>query len=73
MRAGRRRGRRAAAAVQAACWEGPTVEVAGRARAERTLNMDCMAMTLEMSKFGGWLNAVVDCRVERGSIGRGAA
>ena len=70
MRAGRRGGACGAAAAQAVRWEGPTVEVAGRARAERTWNMCCMKVTLEMSKYSGWLNAYAHCRVEKGSIGR---
>ena len=64
-------GRRVAAAAQAACREGPAAEAAGRARAERTLNMDCMFVTLEVSKLSGWLNADAYCRVKKGSIGRG--
>ena len=45
---------------------GPScAEFAGRARAERTLNMAAMVVTLEMSKLSGWLNAAALCRVER--------
>jgi hypothetical protein len=44
-------GRGEAAAAQAACWEAPTVEAAGRASAERTSNMDSMVVTLEVSQF----------------------
>ena len=51
--------------AQAARCEGPTAEVAGRARAERTLNMDCMSATLDVSRLSGWLNALASCRVER--------
>ena len=54
-----------AAAAQAACWEGPTVEVGGRARAERTRNMPPMSVTLEVSRLSGWLNADALCRVKR--------
>ena len=43
-----RAGRRGAGAAQAARWEGPTAETAGRARAERTWNMYCMPVTLEV-------------------------
>ena len=39
--------------------------LAGRARAERTKNMYCMLVTLDVSKLSGWLNAVASCRVER--------
>jgi len=52
--------------------EGPTQGLGGRARAERTLNMDCMFVTLEVSKLSGWLNADVDCRVERRACDAGA-
>ena len=52
--------------------EGPTQ---GWARAERTVNMDCMVVTLDVSKLSGWLNALAYCRVERRAcdVGRGAA
>ena len=36
-----------------------------RARAERTLNMPYMFVTLDVSKLSGWLNALVYCQVER--------
>ena len=52
-------------AAQAACWEGPTAGLAGRARAERTRNMVSMVLTLDVSKFSDWLNADALCRVER--------
>ena len=39
--------------------------VEGRARAERTLNMDIMFVTLDVSKFSGWLNATALCQAER--------
>jgi hypothetical protein len=35
-----------------------------RARAERTSNMRCMVLTLEVSKLSGWLKADACCRVE---------
>ena len=37
--------------------KAPTVEVEGRARAERTENMECMLVTLDVSKLSGWLKA----------------
>ena len=40
-----------------------TVEVEGRARAERTLNMYDMCKTLDVSRLSGWLNADANCRV----------
>ena len=51
--------------------EAPTVEAQGRARAERTLNMFTMSVTLDVSRLSGWLNADARCRVERESIGGG--
>ena len=53
------------AAAQAACNKDPTVGAAGRARAERTANMEFMLVTLDVSKLSGWLNATACCRVER--------
>ena len=44
----------------------PTVEGAGRARAERTINMDRMSVTLDVSRLSGWLNARASCRGKRG-------
>ena len=46
-----------------------------RARAERTINMCHMLVTLDVSKLSGWLNADACCRVERWACdaGRGAA
>ena len=42
--------------------EGPkTVEAEGKARAERTLNMDCMFVTLDVSRLSGWLNVDAFC------------
>ena len=38
---------------------------AGRARPERTANMACMVVTLDVSKLSGWLNTDALCRVER--------
>ena len=50
MRAGRREGVGLAVA-QAACRVDQTTEAAGRARAERTRNMNCMSVTLEVSQL----------------------
>ena len=36
----------------------------GQPRAERTLNIPLIVMTLDVSKVSGWLNAAADCRVE---------
>ena len=51
--------------MQAACRKAPTVEVEGRARAQRTLNMDCIVVTLDVSRLSDWLNEDVYCRVKR--------
>ena len=55
------------AAMLEACTGGSArlKAVGTRARAERTANMDCMVVTLDVSKLSGWLNADADCRVER--------
>ena len=39
---------------------------------ERTANMAFMAVTLEVSKFSGWLNADASCRVEKEGVRCGA-
>ena len=49
--------------------EAPTVEGAGRARAERTSNICAMLVTLDVSRLSGWLNADAHCRVKKGSKG----
>ena len=48
--------------------------IAGHGK-ERTLNMACMFVTLDVSKLSGWLNAFACCRVERRACdaGRGTA
>ena len=43
-----------------------------RARAERTLNMSRMSVTLEVSKLSGWLKADAPCRVEGRACDAGA-
>ena len=58
--------------MQAARRKAPTVGTEVRARAERTVNMYRMCVTLDVSKLSGWLNADAPCRVERGTIGGGA-
>eukprot|EP00964_Phaeocystis_antarctica_P027387 scaffold15452_cov29-Phaeocystis_antarctica.AAC.1 len=45
--------------------EVPTGDRWGGARAERTWNIRCMVVTLDVSKLSGWLNADADCRVAR--------
>ena len=53
----RRRNQHARGGPDLRLWEG-------RARAERTRNMPCMSVTLDVSKLSGWLNAAAFCRVE---------
>ena len=54
------------AATHAACTGRARLKAWGhRARAERTPNMVCMVVTLDVSKLSGWLNADAYCRVER--------
>ena len=54
------------AATHAACTGRARLKAVGvRARAERTANMACMVVTLDVSKLSGWLNAYAYCRVER--------
>ena len=52
---------------------GPTGEWVAWAGAERTENMYCMVVTLEVSKLSGWLNAYAFCRVQREGIDERAA
>ena len=54
----------APAGAQAACGKAPTVEAEGMARAERTENMELIAVTLDVSRLSGWLNADALCRAE---------
>ena len=46
--------------------------VGARVRAERTANMPCMFVTLDVPKLSGWLNAPAFCRVERRACGAGS-
>ena len=61
------------AATEAARWaracDRHVKAVGVRARAERTENMDAMSVTLDVSKFSGWLNADATCRGARGGRG----
>jgi hypothetical protein len=44
---------------------GPTQGLGAKGtRGERTKNMACMVVTLEVSKLSGWLKADASCRVE---------
>jgi len=43
-----------------------------RARAERTMNILLMSVTLDVSKLSGWLKACAFCRVERRGVRCGA-
>ena len=62
MRAGRawrlRRGRKQRAG------KVPTVGAEGRTRAERTENVELIAVTLDVSRLSGWLNSLALCRAE---------
>jgi hypothetical protein len=72
--AGREVGGREAVAAQAGMHGGrpePHV-VRVRARAERTLNMSFMSVTLEVSKLSGLLKAYAYCRVEKRGMRCGA-
>ena len=62
-RAKRREG--VGAAAQTTCREDLTGEWVAWARAERTVNIWYMLVTLDVSRLSGWLNAVADCRVKR--------
>ena len=54
------------AATQAAYTGRARLKALGpRARAERTWNIHCMSLTLDVSRLSGWLNADAPCRVER--------
>ena len=44
---------------------GPDWRLGAGEAAGRTMNMERMDMTLDVSKLSGWLNAVALCRVER--------
>ena len=55
------------AATQVACTGRARLKAVGvRARAERTLNMLFMVVTLDVSKLSGWLNALAYCRESQG-------
>ena len=43
------------------------LQVERRARTERTLNMFIMPVTLDVSRFSGWLKADASCRVKKGA------
>ena len=42
------------------------MQIGDRTGVERTLNICCMVVTLEVSKLSGWLNADALCRESRG-------
>ena len=65
MRVGRRDGVRPAAAAHAACRKAPTAGAEGRERAERTENMEPIAVTLDVLMLSGWLNADALCRAKK--------
>ena len=65
--------RRRATAVHAACTQGRArLQIGGRAWEERTVNIQPMFVTLEVSKLSGWLNACASCRGLQGGHSHGA-
>ena len=44
--------------------KAPTVGAEGRARAERTENIQPIAVTLDVSRLSGWLNADAYCQAK---------
>ena len=59
-------GRRRATAVHAACRGGFDCRLGAGHGEERTINMDSMVVTPEVSKLSGWLNADACCRESKG-------
>ena len=55
-----------ATAGHAACRGGRGCRLGAGRGEERTWNMSCMVVTLEVSKFSGWLNACACCRELKG-------
>ena len=59
--------------MHAACTGMARLKAMGvRAGAERTQNMHCHSVTLDVSKLSGWLNAFASCRVERRAYDAGS-
>ena len=56
--------RRWKTAAHAACRGARDCRLGAGHGEERTWNMDCMAVTLDVSKLSGWLNALACYRVE---------
>ena len=48
--------------------EKTRLESGRRARVECTSNISAMTVTLDVSKFTGWLKAFASCRVKRGGV-----
>ena len=68
----REAGGRGVVASRAACTEKVRLKAWGpRARAEHTLNMRAMSVTLDVSKLSGWLNFDADCQPKGGHAMRG--
>ena len=68
--AGQETGGRGGGSLSITCSVSPTGEWEAWAGAERTENMYCMLVTLDVSKLSGWLNAGAICQVKERSIGR---
>ena len=65
-----------AATALGACRGGVDCRLEAGHREERTVNMEPMFVTLEVSKLSGWLNTDAPCRESKGGrygAGRGAA
>ena len=52
--------------AQAACRRGLDCRLGAGHGEERTENIDCMSVALEVSKLSGWLNACASCRESKG-------
>ena len=63
--AGQEAGRRGGGGLSDAR-RGPDCEWVAWAGAERTENMYCMLVTLDVSRLSGWLNAFALCRESKG-------
>ena len=66
-----RAGRRRSIVAHAACRAGLDCRLGAGHGEEHTENIRYMVVTLEVSKFSGWLNAFAPCRVARGTYGAG--
>ena len=63
-----RGGRQGATAAHELAREGSTGVWAQGTGIECTSNISAMTLTLDVSKFTGWLKAFASCRVKRGGV-----